>query len=87
MGGVSHARQWRLPRGCDVLVATFAHARYCPGAVTGLLLYLPYGILLLRRVVRDLGLQPIVVLATAALGAVPMLVHGYLIVFRASRLF
>lgn len=69
------------------LVGTIAHARYCPGVVTGTLLYVPYGALLLQRIVRELGLSPGVVLGTAALGGAPMLLHGYLIVFRASRLF
>ena len=76
-----------LANGVFHLVGTIAHARYCPGVVTGTLLYLPYGVLLLRKIVRDLELNPGVVLGTAALGGVPMLVHGYLVVFRASRLF
>jgi hypothetical protein len=76
-----------LANGVLHIVGTIAHARYCPGVVTGTLLYLPYGVLLLRKTVRDLGLTPAVVLGTAALGGVPMLVHGYLIVFQASRLF
>ncbi len=76
-----------LANGVLHLVGTIAHARYCPGVVTGTLLYLPYGALLLRKIVRELGLSPGVVLGTAALGGAPMLLHGYLIVFRASRLF
>ena len=76
-----------LANGVFHLVGTIAHARYCPGVVTGTLLYLPYGVLLLRKIVHDLKWNPGVVLGTAALGGVPMLVHGYLIVFRASRLF
>jgi len=76
-----------LANGMLHIVGTIAHARYCPGVVTGTLLYLPYGVLLLRRIVRDLQVSPVAVLGVAALGAVPMLVHGYLIVFRASRLF
>ena len=76
-----------LANGVLHLVGTIAHGRYCPGVVTGTLLYLPYGALLLRRIVRDLELSPRVVVGIAALGGAPMLVHGYLIVFRASRLF
>ena len=76
-----------LANGVLHLAGTIAHARYCPGVVTGTLLYLPYGVLLLRKIARDLELNPGVVLGTAALGGAPMLVHGYLIVFRASRLF
>jgi hypothetical protein len=76
-----------LANGLFHLVATVAHGRYCPGVVTGTLLYLPYALLLLRQIARDLGLRPATVASSAALGAVPMLVHGYLIVFRGSRLF
>ncbi|MGH9368029.1 MAG: HXXEE domain-containing protein [Thermoanaerobaculia bacterium] len=76
-----------LANGLFHLVGTIVHGRYCPGVVTGALLYLPFGVLLLRRIIRDLKLQPLLVVAAAAVGAVPMLVHGYLIVFRASRLF
>jgi hypothetical protein len=76
-----------LANGVLHLVGTIAHARYSPGVVTGTLLYIPYGALVLRGVVRDLGLKPGVVAVTAGVAAVPMLVHGYLIVFRASRLF
>lgn len=76
-----------LANGLLHLIGTLAHARYCPGVVTGTVLYLPFSILLLRGIVRDLHLRPLPVFGTAALGAVPMLAHGYLIVFRASRLF
>ena len=76
-----------LANGLFHLVGTIAHARYCPGVITGTVLYIPFGILLLRWIIRDLDLRPLLILGTAALGAVPMLAHGYLIVFRASRLF
>jgi hypothetical protein len=76
-----------LGNGMLHIVGTIAHARYCPGVITGTFLYLPYGVLLLRRTVRDLQVPSTAVFGAAALGAVPMLVHGYLIVFRASRLF
>ena len=76
-----------IANGMFHVVGTIAHERYCPGVVTGTLLYLPYGVLLLRKIVRDLALSPGVVIGSAALGGIPMLVHGYLIVFRGSRLF
>lgn len=69
------------------IAGTAAHARYSPGVVTGTLLYVPYGVLLLRGIVREVRLHPIAVLGAAVVGAIPMAVHGYLIVFRASRLF
>jgi hypothetical protein len=76
-----------IANGVLHLVGTIAHARYCPGVVSGTLLYLPYGALLLQRTARDLGLSRGLVFGSAAIGGLPMLVHGYLIVFRASRLF
>ena len=69
------------------IVGTLAHGRYCPGVITATLLYLPYGTLLLASLVRDLKLPSSAVVTAAAIGAVPMLAHGYLIVFRGSRLF
>jgi hypothetical protein len=76
-----------LANGLLHLVGTIVHGRYAPGVVTGTLLYLPYGTLLLRSIARDLALDRRAVFAAAALGGIPMLVHGYLIVFRGSRLF
>ena len=69
------------------IIGTAAHARYSPGVITATLLYLPAGILTLRAICREAGVRPASAAIAAALGAVPMLVHGYLIVFRGSRLF
>ena len=60
---------------------------YMPGLVTALLLYLPFYAWLVVRVIRLHRLQRGTVFAAASIGALPMLVHGYLIVFRGSRLF
>jgi Protein of unknown function with HXXEE motif len=76
-----------LANGLFHIVATIAHGRYCPGVITGALLYLPYGAILLRGIVRDLRVPAAAVAGAAVVGAVPMLAHGYLIVFRGSRLF
>ena len=76
-----------LANGLFHLVGTIVHGCYSPGVVTGTLIYLPYSILVLHRAARELDLEPGAVAAAAAIGAAPMLVHGYLIVFRASRLF
>lgn len=69
------------------LVGTLALGRYCPGVITGTLLYLPLSLLFMRTVALELALPPRVVLAVALLGGIPMYIHGYLIVFRGSRLF
>jgi hypothetical protein len=60
---------------------------YMPGVVTAVLLYLPYYTVVIWRV-RSLGrMSPTAIGACAVVGALPMLVHGYLIVFRGTRLF
>lgn len=76
-----------LANGIFHLAGTFALGRYCPGVITGTLLYLPLSLLFMRTVVLELALPPRVVLAVALLGGIPMYIHGYLIVFRGSRLF
>ena len=60
---------------------------YMPGLVTALLLYLPFYAWLVVRVIQLRRLPRGAVVAAATIGALPMLVHGYLIVFRGSRLF
>jgi hypothetical protein len=69
------------------LAATWVHQRYSPGAITGATLYIPYFVALFLLVRSRLGVSlPAAVLASL-IGAAPMLAHGYLIVFRGSRLF
>jgi hypothetical protein len=60
---------------------------YVPGLVTALVLYLPYSLWVMSRVVHLGRLPRAGVVVAAVLGAVPMLTHGYLIIFRGSRLF
>lgn len=69
------------------LTATVVHHRYSPGAVTAACLYLPYFALLFAAVSRRLRVSWSAALAATVLGSLPMLAHGYLIVFRGSRLF
>ena len=76
-----------LANGIFHLIGTLALGRYCPGVITGTLLYLPLSLLFMRAVVLELSVPPRVVLAVALLGGIPMYIHGYLIVFRGSRLF
>lgn len=76
-----------LANGLFHAVAALVHARYSPGVVTGLVLYLPYFAWYLRATVRRCGVGLTLVGAIVAGGALPMLLHGYLIVFRGSRLF
>jgi hypothetical protein len=76
-----------LANGIFHIIGTVALGRYCPGVVTGTLFYLPFSLLFLRAVVRELGEPAVAVGIAALLGGAPMFVHGYLIVFRGSRLF
>ncbi|HWM91230.1 MAG TPA: HXXEE domain-containing protein [Thermoanaerobaculia bacterium] len=69
------------------LTATVVHHRYSPGSITAACLYLPYFALLFTVVLRRLRVSWGVALLATVLGALPMAAHGYLIVFRGSRLF
>jgi hypothetical protein len=60
---------------------------YMPGLVTALVLYLPFFGLLATRVVRAHRLSRRAAAVATIVGAFPMLLHGYLIIFRGSRLF
>jgi hypothetical protein len=69
------------------LVGALVDRAYMPGLVTALLLYLPFYAWVAMSTFR-MRRMPGSVMATAALiGALPMLTHGYLIIFRGSRLF
>lgn len=63
----------------------FVDRAYVPGLVTAVVLYVPYYSSLFARSVRRAG--AVAVMASAIIGAAPMLIHGYLILFRGSRLF
>ncbi len=67
--------------------ATVALGRYSPGVVTSVVLYLPFFFLFLRHAQRQFGIGFVSAAAVVAVGAFPMLLHGYLIIFRGSRLF
>ncbi|HVR95373.1 MAG TPA: HXXEE domain-containing protein [Thermoanaerobaculia bacterium] len=69
------------------LTATMVHHRYSPGTITAACLYLPYFALLFAVTLKRLRVSWGVALAATLLGALPMAAHGYLIVFRGSRLF
>lgn len=68
------------------LAGALVDRAYVPGLVTALLLYLPYYGAVVIQVVRLRRLPLGGLTAAALLGALPMLVHGYLIIFRGSRL-
>ena len=85
--GVAWVAFLMLANGLFHGVATLVHARYCPGVVTGTLLYVPFAVAFIRAVKRELNVSGASIAVAVVVGSIPMLVHGYLIVFRGSRLF
>ena len=61
--------------------------RYVPGLATAVLLYLPYYFWLSLTAVKSGRVKVAESAAWTLLGSLPMLAHGYLILFRGSRLF
>jgi hypothetical protein len=60
---------------------------YVPGLVTAVLFYLPFYALLFARLVETRRVRTATLTVACIVSAIPMLVHGYLIIFRGSRLF
>ena len=69
------------------IVGGIVDGQYVPGLVTAIVLYLPYYSWLFVEVVKSRQVEIKVLVVVAALGSLPMLIHGYLIIFRGSRLF
>jgi Protein of unknown function with HXXEE motif len=61
--------------------------QYVPGLVTAVVLYLPYFCWLFIETVRTRKVNPTILMVACVLATIPMAIHGYLIVFRGSRLF
>ena len=60
---------------------------YVPGLATAILLYLPYCVWMGGQIVRSRSMPAGLVALIALLGAIPMAVHGYRILFLGDRLF
>lgn len=69
------------------IVAGLVDGQYVPGLVTAVLLYIPYYLWLFAKALKSERVKPAGLLVAAVLGSIPMLIHGYLILFRGSRLF
>ena len=61
--------------------------QYVPGLATAILLYLPYYSWFFINAVKSKQVKVTGLVVGAVLGSLPMLVHGYLILFQGSRLF
>jgi hypothetical protein len=69
------------------IVGALVDRQYVPGLATAILLYLPYYSWLFMNAVKSKRVTVVVLVGAAVLGSMPMLIHGYLILFRGSRLF
>ena len=68
------------------VVGAIVDGGYMPGVATSIVLYLPFYSWFVARVVQSGRLSRTAVVISAIIGAIPMLAHGYLMVFRGSRL-
>ena len=69
------------------IVAAVVDQQYVPGLITAALLYLPYYFWLFTAAVKSGRGSLVMLLGGAFVGALLMSIHGYLILFRGSRLF
>lgn len=69
------------------IVGGFVDQQYVPGLATAILLYIPYFSWLFIEGVKSKRVNAIGLVVAAVLGSMLMLIHGYLILFRGSRLF
>ena len=69
------------------VLASIVDRGYVPGLVTAVLLYIPYYVWLFASAVKSRRSSVPVLFTAAGLCSIPMLTHGYLIVFQGDRLF
>jgi len=69
------------------ITASLMFQSYAPGVITAALLYSPYFIWVTKTMRQTDAVKLMPMLGAMLLGACPMLLHGYLIVFEGSRLF
>lgn len=69
------------------IVGGLVDRQYVPGLATAILLYIPYYSWLFMKAVKSKRVSVGALIVAAVLGSMPMLIHGYLILFRGSRLF
>jgi hypothetical protein len=69
------------------IVGSVIDEGYAPGVVTAIVLYIPYYFFLMMKIKRSGRVDLSWMIGAAGLGSIPMLVHGYRILFFGSRLF
>ncbi len=69
------------------ITGAFVDRGYVPGLVTAVIFYLPYFSWLFARGIKSKRLSIAASIMAAIVSGLPMAAHGYLILFRGSRLF
>lgn len=75
-----------LTNGLLHVTATVLYRGYSPGLITAVVLYLPYFAWYATWLRRSFSVAWSTLLATVALGAAPMLLQGYFVLFMGRRL-
>jgi len=60
---------------------------YTPGLITAIVLYFPYYLLIITRILKTKRMKVELLAGLTLLGSLPMLIHGYMILFLGGRLF
>jgi len=69
------------------ITATIVHPPYSPGTITSIILYLPFILWFSWLLITKARIKSIIIMTTILIGAIPMAIHGYLIIFEGGRLF
>ena len=69
------------------VIATIVLQLYSPGTITSIILYLPFILWFSWLLISKAKIKSIIIMTTILIGAIPMAIHGYLIIFEGSRLF
>ena len=69
------------------IIGSVIDRSYVPGVITAIALYLPYYFWLMAKIKKSGWVSSSSLIVAAVIGATPMLVHGYRILFLGSRLF
>lgn len=75
-----------LANGCLHVFAGVLEQNYVPGLITAVLLYIPYYLLLMNQLVRKKFLPVGTAITLTLIGALPMCIQGYRVLFLGSRL-
>jgi uncharacterized protein with HXXEE motif len=69
------------------ITASLVDQTYTPGLVTAIVLYIPYYLLILAGIVKTKRIKTGFLAGLILAGSLPMLIHGYMILFLGGRLF